>query len=161
MEFYRNFLFEYSLMGIVKTLFTRRNEIWCRILEIEDLSKNMRKTQDRASLNDFSCCIVQGLFCRICLLFSLLVCIVIFDFFCRLLSGGWCKHYGGALYTKEGWRNNPSMIYLCDQLSMLGVFFETILVNFDGVFIIQSFPKMVCCHMLYMHVTYIGISYNV
>ena len=27
MEFYRNFLFEYSLMGIVKPKFTRRNEI--------------------------------------------------------------------------------------------------------------------------------------
>ena len=31
MEIYRNFLFEYSLMGIVKPKFTRRNEIWCRI----------------------------------------------------------------------------------------------------------------------------------
>ena len=51
MEFYRNFLFEYCLMGIEKPKFTRRNEIWCRILEIEDLSKNVRKTQDRTSLN--------------------------------------------------------------------------------------------------------------
>ena len=52
MEFYRNFLFEYSLTGIVKPKFTctRRNEIWCRILEIEDLPKNMCKTQDRTSL---------------------------------------------------------------------------------------------------------------
>ena len=53
MEFYRNFLFEYSLIGIVKPKFTWRNEIWCRILEIEDLSKNVRKKQDRASLNFF------------------------------------------------------------------------------------------------------------
>ena len=30
MEFYRNFLFEYSLIGIVKPKFTRRNEIRCR-----------------------------------------------------------------------------------------------------------------------------------
>ena len=37
-------------MGIVKTKFTRRNEIRCRILEIKDLSKNVRKTQDRTSL---------------------------------------------------------------------------------------------------------------
>ena len=51
MEFYPNFLFEYSLMGIVKPKFTQRNEIWCRILEIEDLSKNVRKTQGRTSLN--------------------------------------------------------------------------------------------------------------
>ena len=48
--FCRNFLFQYSLIGIVKPKFTRRNEIWCRILEIEDLSKNVRKTQDRTSL---------------------------------------------------------------------------------------------------------------
>ena len=34
MEFYRIFLFEYSLMDIVKSKFTRRNEILCRILEI-------------------------------------------------------------------------------------------------------------------------------
>ena len=46
MEFYRNFLFEYSLMDNVKPKFTRRNEIWCSILEIEVMSKNMRKTQD-------------------------------------------------------------------------------------------------------------------
>ena len=51
MEFYRNFLFEYSLIGIVKPKFTRRNEIWWRIWEIEDLSKNVRKKQDRTSLN--------------------------------------------------------------------------------------------------------------
>ena len=38
-------------MGIVKPKFTRRNEIWCRILELEDLSKNVRKTQDRTSLS--------------------------------------------------------------------------------------------------------------
>ena len=44
------FLFEYSLMGIVKPKFTRRNEIWCTILKIEDLSKNVRKTQDWMSL---------------------------------------------------------------------------------------------------------------
>ena len=50
MEFYCNFLLEYSLMGIVKPKFTRRNEIWCRILKIEALSKNVRKTQDRTSL---------------------------------------------------------------------------------------------------------------
>ena len=48
--FYRNFLFQNSLIGIVKPKFTRRNEIWCRIWEIEDLSKNVRKTQDRTSL---------------------------------------------------------------------------------------------------------------
>ena len=44
------FLLEYSVMGIVKPKFTRINEIWCRILEIEDLSKNVRKTRDRTSL---------------------------------------------------------------------------------------------------------------
>ena len=37
-------------MGTVKTKFTRRFEIRCRILEIKDLSKNVRKTQDRTSL---------------------------------------------------------------------------------------------------------------
>ena len=51
MAFYGNFLFEYSLIGIVKPKFTRRNEIWCRIWEIEDLSKNVRKKQDRTSLS--------------------------------------------------------------------------------------------------------------
>ena len=50
MEFFLNFLFEYSFIGIVKLKFTRRNEMWCRILEIEDLSKKVRKTQDRTSL---------------------------------------------------------------------------------------------------------------
>ena len=50
-EFYRKFLFEYSLIGIVKAYFTRGNEIGCRIFEIEDLSKNVRKTQDRTFLN--------------------------------------------------------------------------------------------------------------
>ena len=48
MKFYRNFLFEYSLIGIVKPKVTRKNEICCRILEI-DLSKNVRKKQDRTS----------------------------------------------------------------------------------------------------------------
>ena len=51
MEFYRNFLFEYSLIGIVKPKFTRRNEIWCRIWEKEDLSKNVHKKQDRSFLS--------------------------------------------------------------------------------------------------------------
>ena len=51
MEIYRNFLFEYSIIGILKSKFTRIYEIWCRILEIQDLSKNVRKTQDRTSLN--------------------------------------------------------------------------------------------------------------
>ena len=51
MKFYRNLLFQYSLIGIVKPKFTRRNEIWCRIWEIEDLSKNVRKKQDRTSLS--------------------------------------------------------------------------------------------------------------
>ena len=37
-------------MDIVKSKLTRRNEILCRILEIEDLSKNVRKTQDRTTL---------------------------------------------------------------------------------------------------------------
>mgnify|MGYP003687834091 CR=1 FL=1 len=50
MEFYRNFLFEYSLTGIVKPKFTRRNEIWCIIWKIEDLSKNVHKKQDRTPL---------------------------------------------------------------------------------------------------------------
>ena len=50
MEFYRNFLFEYSLIGIVKLKSTRSNEIWYRIWEMEDLSKNVRKKQDRTSL---------------------------------------------------------------------------------------------------------------
>ena len=59
MEFYRIFLFEYSLIGIVKPKFTRRNEIWCRIWEIEDLSKNVRKKQDRTSLNCFSLFVLQ------------------------------------------------------------------------------------------------------
>ena len=31
MKFYRNFLFQNSLIGIVKHKLTRRNEIWCRI----------------------------------------------------------------------------------------------------------------------------------
>ena len=31
------FLFQYSLIGIVKPKFFRRNEIWCRIWEIQDL----------------------------------------------------------------------------------------------------------------------------
>ena len=48
MEFYRNFLFEYILLGIVKHTFTRQNEISGGILEIED---NVRKTQDRTFLN--------------------------------------------------------------------------------------------------------------
>ena len=39
-------------MDIVKPKFSRRNEIRCRILQIEELSKNMRKTQDRTSLNE-------------------------------------------------------------------------------------------------------------
>ena len=51
MEIYRIFLFEYSLMDILKSKCTRRNEIWCRILEIQGLSKNVRKTQDRTSLS--------------------------------------------------------------------------------------------------------------
>ena len=37
-------------MSILKPKFTRRNEIWCRILKIQGLSKNVRKTQDRKSL---------------------------------------------------------------------------------------------------------------
>ena len=45
MEFNRIFVIEYSLFGIIKP-FTGRNEKICRILEIEDLSKNVRKTQD-------------------------------------------------------------------------------------------------------------------
>ena len=49
-EFHRNFLFQYNLIVIVKPKFTRRNEIWYRIWEIEDLSKNVRKKQDRTSL---------------------------------------------------------------------------------------------------------------
>ena len=32
-------------MGIAKPKFTRKNEIWCNILKIEDLSENVRKTQ--------------------------------------------------------------------------------------------------------------------
>ena len=44
MEFYRNFLFEYSLIGIVKPKFTRRNELRFRNLELENLSKNVCKT---------------------------------------------------------------------------------------------------------------------
>ena len=39
-ECYRNFLFQYSLIDIVKPKFTRRNEIWRIIWEIDDLSKN-------------------------------------------------------------------------------------------------------------------------
>ena len=35
MEFYHNFFIAYSSIGIVKPKFTRRNEIWCRILETE------------------------------------------------------------------------------------------------------------------------------
>ena len=50
MEFFLNFLFEYSFIGIVKLKYTRRNEMWCRILEKKDLSKKVRKTQDRTSL---------------------------------------------------------------------------------------------------------------
>ena len=45
MAFYRNFLFEYSLIGIVKPKFTRRLEIWYRSLEIEDLSKMCAKSR--------------------------------------------------------------------------------------------------------------------
>ena len=40
-------------MGIVKPKFTRRNEIWSRIKEIEDLAKNVRKTEDRTSLSSY------------------------------------------------------------------------------------------------------------
>ena len=50
MEFYHNFLINYSLISIVKHKFTRRNEIWCRILEKEVMSKNVRKTQGWTSL---------------------------------------------------------------------------------------------------------------
>ena len=50
MEFFLNFSFEYSFISIVKLKFTRRNEMWCRILEIDDLSKKVRKAQDRTSL---------------------------------------------------------------------------------------------------------------
>ena len=50
LKFYHNFLFEYSLMVIVKPKYTRSNEIRCRVLEIEYLSKNLRKTQHRTSL---------------------------------------------------------------------------------------------------------------
>ena len=53
MEIYRNFLFEYSLMGILKPKFTRKNEIWCIILEKQVLSKKLRKTQERTSLTKF------------------------------------------------------------------------------------------------------------
>ena len=38
-------------MGILKPKFSRRNEIWLSILVVHDLSKNVRKTQDRTSLN--------------------------------------------------------------------------------------------------------------
>ena len=41
-NFNRIFKIKYSLIGIVKFKFTRRNEIRCRILEIKDLSKNVR-----------------------------------------------------------------------------------------------------------------------
>ena len=44
MEIYRNILIEYSLIGIVN-LHLREQ----MTLEIEDLSKNVRKTQDRTS----------------------------------------------------------------------------------------------------------------
>ena len=40
-------------MGIVKPKFTRRNEIRSRIKEIEDLAKNVRKTEDRTSLSSY------------------------------------------------------------------------------------------------------------
>ena len=43
--------FEYSLIGIVKPTFTRRYKSWCTIVKMEDLSENMRKKQDRRSLN--------------------------------------------------------------------------------------------------------------
>ena len=49
MDFYRNFVTEYSLIGMLKPLFTKRYEIRCRILKIEDSSENVRKTQDRTS----------------------------------------------------------------------------------------------------------------
>ena len=55
MEFFLNFLFEYSFICIVKLKFTRINEMWCRILRIEDLSKKVRKTQDRTSLRGHGC----------------------------------------------------------------------------------------------------------
>ena len=51
MEFYHNFLMENSLIGIVNSKYTERNKWWCRILEIEDPYKNVRKTQDRKSNN--------------------------------------------------------------------------------------------------------------
>ena len=53
MEVFLNFLFEYSFIGNIKLEFTSRNEMWFRILEIEDLSKKVRKTQDRTSLKNF------------------------------------------------------------------------------------------------------------
>ena len=61
MEYFLNFSFEYSFIGIVKLKFTRKNEIWCRILEIEDLSKKVRKAQDRTSLSilDIQICIFR------------------------------------------------------------------------------------------------------
>ena len=52
MEFYRNFLIEYVLIGIVKLKFIRRNELWCRILKKENLSINVRNTQDRTIRNN-------------------------------------------------------------------------------------------------------------
>ena len=36
-------LIQYSLIGILKPKFTRGNEIWSKITEKENLSKNVRK----------------------------------------------------------------------------------------------------------------------
>ena len=50
MELYFTYL-EYSLIGIVKYKITRVKELWYRILEIEDMSKNVWKRQDRTFLS--------------------------------------------------------------------------------------------------------------
>ena len=55
MDFFLNFLFHYSFIDIVKLKITRINEMWCRILKTEDLSKKVRKTQDRTSLKSKVC----------------------------------------------------------------------------------------------------------
>ena len=50
-KFIAIFLFEYTLMGILKPEFTRRNEIYdAEFRKYKILTKTVRKTQDRTSL---------------------------------------------------------------------------------------------------------------
>ena len=51
MKWFSHFLIECSLIVNVKPTFTKRNEMCCRISEIEDLFRNACKTQKRTYLS--------------------------------------------------------------------------------------------------------------